>query len=413
MNGDRRGFALIITLALLGLVVLVALALASLAKVSSEVASLSASQTRARQNALLGLRIALGELQRTTGDAAGDENLTGMAGIAGVQANSRFRQWCGVWNGASGELVTWLSSGSTDGPIPAVKAGVAPITLVGSNSVGTITNAEDREPVDVGRESILVAVANSAPAPSGGYAYWVGDEGIKISLYPQPARAAAVVVDPLPLFGGASIDAAAMQNVLILEQAKFLPPGTTSLNATVRYQLFHNLTVNHMSLPALGGGAFPVDGKLNINTTSAKVWSEVFNTYNSTKSAADPSITNVAISAQRMRDEIARTEATGKSRERPFQSVAAFANSGILPLVLGSGANSPAARIMDVMEAALAVRSDTFRIRAYGDAMNLADPTRIEAVAYCEAIVQRREFPPPEGRKYVITYFRWLGPDDI
>ena len=67
----------------------------------------------------------------------------------------------------------------------------------------------------------------------------------------------------------------------------------------------------------------------------------------------------------------------------------------------------------------LAVRSDTFRIRAYGDAMNPADVgvagATPESVAYCEAIVQRTNDPGPSGigKKFVITYFRWLGPDDI
>ena len=63
----------------------------------------------------------------------------------------------------------------------------------------------------------------------------------------------------------------------------------------------------------------------------------------------------------------------------------------------------------------LAVRSDTFRIRAYGDATNPADPARIEATACCEAIVQRgpEQLGAQFGRRFSITTFRWLGPDDI
>lgn len=74
---------------------------------------------------------------------------------------------------------------------------------------------------------------------------------------------------------------------------------------------------------------------------------------------------------------------------------------------------------MNVVRPMLAVRSDTFRIRAYGDAMNPADASDSnatpESVAYCEAIVQRTNEPDPggNGKKFVITYFRWLGPDDI
>jgi hypothetical protein len=62
----------------------------------------------------------------------------------------------------------------------------------------------------------------------------------------------------------------------------------------------------------------------------------------------------------------------------------------------------------------LTVRSDTFRVRAYGEAVNPADPSSIEALAYCEAIVQRTPEPMPGfGRRFVITHFRWLGPEDI
>jgi len=63
----------------------------------------------------------------------------------------------------------------------------------------------------------------------------------------------------------------------------------------------------------------------------------------------------------------------------------------------------------------LTVRSDSFRIRAYGEAVNPVDATKIEAVAYCEAIVERTSESAPNGpgRKFIITHFRWLGPDEI
>lgn len=39
----------------------------------------------------------------------------------------------------------------------------------------------------------------------------------------------------------------------------------------------------------------------------------------------------------------------------------------------------------------------------------------VEAAAYCEAIVQRTPDPAPNGlgRKFVVTYFRWLGANDL
>ena len=42
----------------------------------------------------------------------------------------------------------------------------------------------------------------------------------------------------------------------------------------------------------------------------------------------------------------------------------------------------------------LALRSDTFRVRSYGDSVNRSDPARVESVAWCEAIVQRVKGEP-------------------
>lgn len=132
-----------------------------------------------------------------------------------------------------------------------------------------------------------------------------------------------------------------------------------------------------------------------------------------------------------------------KNRGRPFTSMAEFLNAGILDSALDPSISLSAyltggkeadrvsinggttllrgmpgylsqADIVTMIAPFIAARSDTFKIRAYGDAVDPIDGT-IQAKAYCEAIVQRT----PElidatlGRRFVITYFRWLGPDDI
>ena len=77
----------------------------------------------------------------------------------------------------------------------------------------------------------------------------------------------------------------------------------------------------------------------------------------------------------------------------------------------------------------ISVRSDTFRIRGYGEAL---DPDQnVVARAWCEAVVQRMpEFVDPEdapgddiaslndvnkrfGRRYTVTGFRWLSQDEV
>jgi hypothetical protein len=47
--------------------------------------------------------------------------------------------------------------------------------------------------------------------------------------------------------------------------------------------------------------------------------------------------------------------------------------------------------------------------------VNPADPAKIESTAWCEAIVQRTAEPAPDGmgRRFAITSFRWLSPDDL
>ena len=85
------------------------------------------------------------------------------------------------------------------------------------------------------------------------------------------------------------------------------------------------------------------------------------------------------------------------------------------------------ADVLQVLGPVLTARSDTFAIRAYGDAVDAAG--RISARAWCEAVVQRTPEPldPDDsglnprlagttgdfGRRFVITAFRWLSPDEI
>lgn len=86
--------------------------------------------------------------------------------------------------------------------------------------------------------------------------------------------------------------------------------------------------------------------------------------------------------------------------------------------------------ILSLIGSRISARSDTFTIRAYGDATDLAG--KVVACAWCEAIVQRLpdyinpSGQPPSasinilnavnqkfGRRFVITAFRWLSPSEI
>ena len=85
--------------------------------------------------------------------------------------------------------------------------------------------------------------------------------------------------------------------------------------------------------------------------------------------------------------------------------------------------------LLSVMGSLATVRSDTFRIRAYGEALDTEG--KVIARAWCEAVVQRTpDFLDPEnaadalvanlnatnarfGRQLHVTGFRWLGKDEI
>jgi hypothetical protein len=85
------------------------------------------------------------------------------------------------------------------------------------------------------------------------------------------------------------------------------------------------------------------------------------------------------------------------------------------------------ADVLQVLGPALSARSDTFVIRAYGDAVDAGG--EVQARAWCEATVQRTPEPlDPDasgldpraagqagdfGRRFIITTFRWLRPGEI
>ena len=135
------------------------------------------------------------------------------------------------------------------------------------------------------------------------------------------------------------------------------------------------------------------------------------------------------------------------SWDSPSRSVAEFLNRGIIANAIDQTnintttsstyedasattkmpRNSPAflnqADVLNTIAPFIQARSDTFRIRAYGDAINPITG-RLEGRAWCEAWVQRT----PElmdssqdiqgsatglGRKFKIVHFKWLDESQI
>ena len=390
MKTDTRGFALVLTLALLAFLVLALYALSALTRVGTQMTATGGYQTQARQHALLGLGVALGELQRSAG---GDDAHTGMAGTTGVPAGAGHpaRQWCGAWDG-TGAFRRWLVSGVEGESIPAL-SGVDGVELVGEGALGA--DGADKEHVRVLAVSVEFPDSSGTMRAQGRYAWWVGDEGVKLSaVLPEastPVPGGKHAVDELipafsPTAGNLAQDDSFAQLALVPSPA--LTPGQLQAN-------FHVLTRTH------AGPVWP--GRLNVNTTAARFWRGVAATYNRQKAADTPALVPAGF-GNAMRDAGMGLWTTAED----FLASAALAgaldqNGGVTPGDFAA-----------VMQPWIATRSDTFRIRAYGDAANPADPSRIEATACCEAIVERTGGPLSGfGRRFVITAFRWLGPDDI
>jgi hypothetical protein len=404
----RRGFALVITLVLLALLVLAVFALSALTKAGSATAFTGIHQTQARQNALLSLSVALGELQRHAGD---DSRITGMAGITGLAAGptATSRYWCGVWE-SNGRFVTWLTSGA----VSATSAGPEPIELVSTGTVGpaasTSANVE-KEHVIAGKVPVNVPDATGTLSRAGSYAYLVTDEGTKIGAHAPPGQrivpatapaiGASMLTNQLRLKTALETNSSVVPMILSYEQLVLLSPVTPS----VLQDCFHYVTLTPRKV--VGGQYY--SGMINVNTSSTLVWRSLLDTYNTIPGVIP--ITTVTARGNQLGNNFAAATA-GKTANAPFTSTTGFAS--YLATVFPTSASPSFHQVMAALGPMLTTRSDTFRIRGYGEALNPADATKVESTAFCEAIVQRTpEALPGFGRRFAVVSFRWLGPDDI
>jgi hypothetical protein len=230
----QRGFALLITITLLAFLVLLLVSLASLTRVETQVAVNNQDLAHARQQALMALNIAMGQLQEYTGpdqrvtapanfagDAGGNELADGAAvqnhlaidgsnnGLKSVRTGTRW--WTGVWSNKdtpndsfyktpAPKFEKWLISGNERinqfDPSQATNlSDLANVTinnakgilLVGPNSAGTVQDDPLARKRYVVAPLVSVTAANlpgldTTPKTVGRYAWWIGDEGVKAKI---------------------------------------------------------------------------------------------------------------------------------------------------------------------------------------------------------------------------------------
>lgn len=393
-RAKKRGFVLVLVVACLSSILLILVALGALLRVDSESAAAGAGIGEANRNALFALRLAIGQLQRF----AGAEGVVTARAVA-VDPLAANPNWCGVWpvDEGGGPLV-WLVNGNERDPYA-----IAAAFPVGSDPDSTVLL------VDATNLAWQVRVVKSTirarhpgvggEAVVGRYAFWVSDESTKLCVNrrsdaPLPSGVASYPdIDVAAILGGSGLSESVKAKLLMTDQ---LAHAGVSL-AAARKQF---VTVSTERLHVSGGTPMLTAAPFNVNSVSHDAWLPVLNAANAELGDADADslIESIVVAPH------------------PFRSMEAFRVTLQQALDVASSMPASAAAVLDKLAPVLTVRGDTFLIRAYGETVDPLDngATSI-ASAYGEARVQRmpQELSDGAGWKFVVTYFRWLGPDDI
>ncbi|MEO5961223.1 MAG: hypothetical protein ABIZ49_07120, partial [Opitutaceae bacterium] len=179
MRSAKReaGFALLITITLLAFLVILLVGLAAYTRVETAVVGNTQRQAQARENALLGLNVALAQLQKHAGP---DQRVTATAEAFPNAAGTS--HYTGVWDTtATGpDAQTWLVSGNETNPL-AVKPDATPVDpqeLVGIKTSG-VTNDVRAKLMPITAVGGPGIPSTASPPVIGRYAWWIGDQGVK------------------------------------------------------------------------------------------------------------------------------------------------------------------------------------------------------------------------------------------
>lgn len=178
---SNSGFALVVALSLMAFVIILLLTITTLVRVESASSSMSQAQLSARSNALLGMQVALGNLQMAAGP---DQRITGRGAIRATTDASK-ANYTVVWDAtevvASGEVATpikWLASGAETGGTDADGNPVDFGATATSPSDRELVSARDAGAIEAVRVA-PVSIENQKNQTDGEMAWWVGDEGVK------------------------------------------------------------------------------------------------------------------------------------------------------------------------------------------------------------------------------------------
>ncbi len=175
--GSSHGFALIAAIALLSFVFLLLVSLATLVRIETRSMGTTQTTSKAQENALTALSIAIGELQKYAGD---DCRITARAEILPGTSDAA-RLWTGVWptsvSAATDSLPYgephWLisSSGSPDPATPDI-----------SNSI-PLLNYRTATGTPITIQGEVITLSNSGTSHDEA-AWWIGDESLMAKSAP-------------------------------------------------------------------------------------------------------------------------------------------------------------------------------------------------------------------------------------
>jgi len=201
---QKEGFALVVSLTLMGFIMVLVLGLAAFVSVESSSSGTQASLLQARQNARTAAMIALGELQVAMGpdtrvsaraEILSDQNPDNPDdGVGPFNADETTRFWTGAWRSGDwnpgdptdrqGRFTRWLVS------LPANEQN--DIASVAENALSFDPSDEDQAAVVASIQAIPYGGGNPAPTEvrvplqaindRGAIAWWVSDEGVKANI---------------------------------------------------------------------------------------------------------------------------------------------------------------------------------------------------------------------------------------
>jgi hypothetical protein len=190
----RGGFALLITITLLAFLVLLLVSLASLTRVETQVAANNQQLAQARQNALMALNIAVGQLQKYAGP---DQRTTARADLANTPGRPN-THWTGVYGSS-------VAADYSERPETIAAALADPANIGTTGSPARLLNW------------LVSGNENTAfdPRKNSGD---VGDRG-QINRYPDPADTASIPFRPAGTVSGLTTTTAAADTTVKITNA--------------------------------------------------------------------------------------------------------------------------------------------------------------------------------------------------